>query len=395
MDSRDSLENLQIVDIILKVYPPVLVLFGTIANVICMIIWGQRVRTSIMAIFLLALSIFDTIGLYSQPLWQTIQHWNNGSVRLSGTGCVVMTCFYCMAKTCSGWIVVFVGFHRVCRLCFLDQCVVNRKSALIIVSSIVLLSVALSSHRLWVEEKDQADFKIVQSVCGIDAPELPNIFYMKYRVYGTNHYRFNWDLVSRLITCFFPATLTLTCLIAVQQTVKTLNTDNERTSEVTQRPLTKQKKDSIKIFYFLGFTYLITIVPLTSFKMMVTSLDSSKDVLIYTLLSMLIHFNFAFKLVYYWYTSTLFKQNLSLLFRTAVLIKQIRKINFLRRKSSILLKPLGMGSIHIVDICSDTTESEMSMSPNACQTDPNLEFDFSNCRCSSGYTNASVSESSS
>ena len=359
-----ALLNYQIVHIILKVYPPVIIIFGTFANAICMIIWGQRVRSSIMAVFLFALSILDTVGLYSLPLWQSLQHWSHRRETMPTSGCIVSTCIYQMIVISTGWIVVFIGFHRACLLCFPDQPVVNKRRAVIMIIVTIIVSLGISSHRLWVDEKEQADMKIVVTICALKTHTEVIEPLKNYRLV-LKSYSFNWNLICRLASCFFPATLTLACLIAVQQAVKTLNLENEPNPNSIRRPISKHKKDSVRMFYFQGLTLLICVVPLTLGKIMMTGLEASEDFLAYTLLSIPLHFNFAFKLGIYWWTSSSFKQNMSLIFRTGILMKHIRKMNFLRRRSSGMMLPLRLHSVHIVDLCSDSTDSEMSMSPNA------------------------------
>lgn len=383
MEPISNFVNYQIADVIVKVFPPVLVIFGTGANAICMIIWGRRIKSSVMAIFLFTLSILDTVGLYSLPLWQSLKHWSHRHSLQPPGSCIFTTCIYYLCTTCTGWIVVFIGFHRACRLCFPEQAVVNKKRAIIMILVTTALSLALSSHRLWVSEEEQFDFEVVQTVCGSKTSTHHQMTLAMHKI-KLHSYYFNWDIVGRLMTCFFPATLTLTCLIAVQQASKTYNLENEPNPDTLRRPLSKQKKESIRMFYVLGIVSLICVVPPTFFKMMITRLETSEHILAFTLLSLPLHLSFAFKLGIYWMICAAFKQDMSLLFRTGVLMKHIRKLGFLRRQQTSEMftslrfepTPFGVGHVRIVDLCSESTESEMSLSPMSTQQEHD-NFSFS------------------
>lgn len=361
---NSSFITLHIVDVILRTFSPLIVIFGTLANIVCMIIWGRQVRSSVMAMFLFVLSILDTIGLYSLPLWQTIQSWSHGNKSVSTDACLLTNCIYFFTQTCTAWTVVYIGFNCACRLCFKQQIIIRKKTAAIMILSTVSVSLLLSSEHIWVDLVEQSDLEIVAWVCKIKDPTT-----QLAQTQNKTMYKFNWDWVNRLTICFFPGTLILACLIALHIAQRNYNMDNENNTERRVHSMSLECKDSIKIFYYLGISFLISAVPLTIFKMMISGLHTAQLILAYTLLCIPLYCNFAFKLILFRMASAAFRQNFSVLLKTAFLLKPSGTFRALCKQPSFRFK-----RVHLLDETRVTMETEISMLP--CQSSKDFKIEF-------------------
>ncbi|WAR24765.1 NMUR1-like protein, partial [Mya arenaria] len=135
---------------ILKTIPPILLTFGTIGNLLTILVLSRkRSRFSSTATYLAALAVSDLLVLYSGLLRQWMKYMYDVDIRqLTVAGCKVNIFLVYFSTQCSSWLLVavtcerFIGVwlpHRVKQGC-------TQRTALLVIGVIVVCITLLNAH---------------------------------------------------------------------------------------------------------------------------------------------------------------------------------------------------------------------------------------------------------
>lgn len=97
-----------------KTIPPILLVLGTVGNVLTIIVLiRSKSRTSSTAMYLLALAVSDLLVLWTGLLRQWIKYMFDIDLRhFSETGCKIHVFFVYLSTQCSSWLLVAVTLER-------------------------------------------------------------------------------------------------------------------------------------------------------------------------------------------------------------------------------------------------------------------------------------------
>ena len=139
--------------LIWKVVPPILILFGTIGNILSIVILTRKaIKVSTTALYLSFLAVSDLIVLYTGLLRQWLIYLFDYDVRhISEATCKIHIWLLYTSLDFSAWIVMVVTMERAISAWFphtaKSKC--NRKSATVIVITILCFLIVLNSHLLY------------------------------------------------------------------------------------------------------------------------------------------------------------------------------------------------------------------------------------------------------
>ena len=139
--------------IIWKVVSPILIIFGTVGNSLCIYVLTRRsIRSSTTALYLTALAFSDLAVLYSGLLRQWLVYLFDVDVRqLNEVGCKLNIWLVYCSLDFSAWILLVVTLERVISawLPHNYRSVCTKKSALSLILAIGVFMLALNSHLLY------------------------------------------------------------------------------------------------------------------------------------------------------------------------------------------------------------------------------------------------------
>lgn len=136
-----------------NIFPPILIFFGTIGNVLSIIVLRRpKIRKSVCSIYFIALSVSDLLVLYTGLLRQWIHKTFDVDIRHMGSaGCKIHTWLVYFFLDFSSWILVAVTVERVLLVWFPRKATVKctknlAKLSLFVIGTCLLL---VNSHILY------------------------------------------------------------------------------------------------------------------------------------------------------------------------------------------------------------------------------------------------------
>ncbi|KAJ8304499.1 hypothetical protein KUTeg_018082 [Tegillarca granosa] len=146
----ESLPAYQAGLLIWKIVPPLMLTFGTIGNVLSiMVLTKKSNRNNTSALYLSTLAVSDLVSLYTGLLRQWIIYMFNYDIRNIGfLICKIHLFFVYFSLDFSAWLLVAVTFDRVVKTCFphVAKTTFTRKTAAISISTVGLVLLFLNCH---------------------------------------------------------------------------------------------------------------------------------------------------------------------------------------------------------------------------------------------------------
>ena len=159
--------------LIWKVVPPILISFGTVGNILSIIVLTRKlIKTSTTALYLTCLAFSDLMVLYTGLLRQWLKFLIEKDVRhISEAACKIHMWLVYSSLDFSAWILIAVTLERVistwCPHSAKTKC--NKKYAFILLIGMLFLCLGLNSHLLFgMVDKVSKDGKSVQKCATID-----------------------------------------------------------------------------------------------------------------------------------------------------------------------------------------------------------------------------------
>ena len=139
--------------LIWKVVPPILILLGTIGNILSIVVLTRKsIKDSTTALYLTFLTASDLCVLYTGLLRQWIRYLFKYDVRhLSEAVCKIHLWVVYSSLDFSAWILIAFTLERVISVCcpFSAKTKCSRKYAMALLIAILLFLLALNSHMLY------------------------------------------------------------------------------------------------------------------------------------------------------------------------------------------------------------------------------------------------------
>ncbi|KAK6188074.1 hypothetical protein SNE40_004336 [Patella caerulea] len=139
--------------LIWKICSPVLIIIGTIGNLLSILVLTQKnMRKSSVSIYLTVLSIVDILVLYTGLLRQTIRYHLNLDIReLSVLSCKINTWLVYFTLDMSVWLLVAVTGERIISVWFPHRVryACTNVSSSIVISIVGIILLAVNSHFLY------------------------------------------------------------------------------------------------------------------------------------------------------------------------------------------------------------------------------------------------------
>ena len=306
-------------DVLMKICTPVFILFGTIGNVLSAVIWYRLLKTTAAAVFLVAISVSNSIGLLQEPLARCIYHWFSIDLRQNGSVCKTFFVLNNISYCCSVWFVFAFVLERTTRLLHIHTGNNGTKRSLVYVILISLASFTLAIVVIFsintdiIKGKNVSIFQLSSSlVCGVQTNE----FFI-----SSTHFNFFW--LQSLICSLFPFTFITGCLIATVQMLYLHKRGNMATFLTVEVPVTSGDIELARTVLFLGLTTIICSAPQAIFKTQVDVIQRGADELTYSIIAVLIYVDYTYKFLVYCLFNPRFRQALAVLFRTGTLLRRL------------------------------------------------------------------------
>lgn len=136
-----------------KIVPPILLLLGTIGNVLSILVLRRPIiRKSVCSMYLVVLAITDLLVLYTGLLRQWILNTFDFDIRAtSSAACKIHIWILYSSMDYSAWILIAVTIERVLLLWFPNkmQCICTKKVAMLVLISIASFLLLVNSHILY------------------------------------------------------------------------------------------------------------------------------------------------------------------------------------------------------------------------------------------------------
>ena len=159
--------------LIWKVVPPILISFGTVGNILSIVVLTRTsIRTSTTALYLTFLAFSDLLVLYTGLLRQWLKFLFTNDVRhVSEAACKIHIWLVYSSLDFSAWILIAVTLERVistwCPHSAKTKC--SRKYATILLVAILFLCLGLNSHLLFgMVDKVSEDGKSIKKCSTVD-----------------------------------------------------------------------------------------------------------------------------------------------------------------------------------------------------------------------------------
>ena len=140
-------------ELIWKTFPPVLIVFGTVGNILSILVLTRKsIRKSTTALFLTFLTLSDLAVLYTGLLRQWIFHTFDFDIRhLSEVVCKVHTWLVYSSLDLSAWILIAVTLERIIAVWYpysgKTKC--SKINAMMLMGVILILVLSLNAHLLY------------------------------------------------------------------------------------------------------------------------------------------------------------------------------------------------------------------------------------------------------
>lgn len=286
----------EIVSLILEMYLPLVIVTGTVFNLLSMLYLRKKIHNVSLSMLFFALSVSDLVGMYSEPVLLLAHGTGENTVTQSVIVCEVFHVLYNFSIMCSNWIVVFVLFQLAARVCFSNCFNLKIRTVSILLLVTLTISAVTSSLFMTRENSFQAEHTLLRMRFGL-TPLNQSQMLNKMKLPPTRC--FNFGILNTLLMIFFPLVFTLACVIAHTQGFKAISV-NTAPQVVVVRPNLSLHKDKLRLSILLGSSLIITMVPVAFFNNQILSEELTEEtILTYTILSVPVHLNFALRPVYY------------------------------------------------------------------------------------------------
>ena len=310
--------------LIWKVVPPILILLGTIGNILSIVVLTRKsIKTSTTALYLTFLAASDLCVLYTGLLRHWIRYVFNYDLRqLSEVVCKIHIWLVYSSLDFSAWIIIAFTLERVisvwCPISAKTKC--SRKYATALLITILLFLLALNSHMLYGKiNKDTLDEQ--------------NYVFLEYCVaINDNYYDFFtqvWPWIDLCMFCLIPVSVIIVgnCCILFRvfrshqktraRSVSTVSM-NQRTS--LQRRRAKHSSMTAMLFT-LNIVFLFTTSPISIYNIGFThwmesgtSQDYATLDLWWAIVNMLQYTNNSINFLLYCLSGTRFRKEVKRLF---------------------------------------------------------------------------------
>ena len=253
-----------------KVVPPILIVVGTIGNILCILVLTRRsIKVSTTALYLTFLAFSDLCVLYTGLLRQWLIFLFDYDVRhVSNAGCKLHIWLLYSSLDFSAWILIAVTLERVisawCPYSAKTKC--SRKYATVLVVAILIFLLGLNSHLLYgMVHKEQFDASTNTTVIG-KCVEINNN-------YG-DFFNLAWPWIDLCVFCLIPFSVIvigngfiLFKVIKSQRKTKarvvpSINTGETRTSHRN----TSKHSSMTAMLFTLNMVFLITTSPVSIYN---------------------------------------------------------------------------------------------------------------------------------
>ena len=326
---------------------PLLVLPGTICNVVCIItLQTKSFRGSATAFLLTALAVVDTVSLLFGALHVWLIHVAMFDFQtLSDSACRIHTFLTYLSVQLSAWTLVLVTLERVvsvscpieaptlcsrCRFVAAWLCILCLLSAL----NAYLHLANMELHEEFFPNKDNGTIHVIECTVRHNANGQ--------QMDLLNHIRVWSDLV---LSCLLPATFiffgntfVIYILARVSNRKRRLQRRQGQSSNSTQRSSKRKSSHVTVMLITVGIVFLVTSLPINIFMLGedIWFSDRYSDLsvfakreLVYTVLSLVYYFNNAINFVLYFVSGSLFRKAARDLFCPGL------KVNFKTAKSNL------------------------------------------------------------
>ena len=255
--------------LIWKVVPPILILFGTIGNILSIVVLTRKsIKASTTALYLTFLAFSDLLVLHTGLLRQWLNYLTEYDVRhTSEAACKIHIWLVYSSLDFSAWILIAVTLERVistwCPHSAKTKC--NRKYATILIISIMFLSLALNSHLLFgmvnkVTIDDKGQIKTIDRCATID-PMYANFFNV------------TWPWIDLCAFCLIPFTVIVvgnSCIlfkvIKSRQKAKSRIRPSLRSTHKSSSHIGPTNSSMTAMLFTLNMVFLFTTSPVSIYN---------------------------------------------------------------------------------------------------------------------------------
>ena len=192
-----------------KVVPPIIMLWGTVGNILTIIVMlKQKSKLSSTALYLIALAVSDTMVLYTGPLRNWIKEiWNYDMRHKSEASCKIQMYFTYVTVHCSSWLLVAVTIERAISVMYPHKVriVSTKKTAAFAIATMVIFTYGIDI--------------IIPVIMGLEGYNKPQICAPTTKEYVNLHYDiYHW--IDFCMTYAFPFVFLLignTCIVVCLQ----------------------------------------------------------------------------------------------------------------------------------------------------------------------------------
>ena len=329
-DLNLSLENWKLLldcsEILWRYITPLLVLPGTICNVVCIItLQTKSFRGSATAFLLTALAVVDTVSLLVGALHVWLIHVAVFDFQtLSDSACRIHTFLTYLSVQLSAWTLVLVTLERVvsvscpieaptlcsrCRLVTAWLCILCLLSAL----NAYLHLANMELHEEFFPNKDNGTIHVHECTVRHNASEHLKDVLDNLRIWSD----FVLGCLIPVVMIFFGNTFVIFKLAQLSHRKRRLQSRRDKTKNSTGRNSKKKSNRVTVMLITVGIVFLITSLPINIFMLgeYIWFPDKYSDLsvfakreLVYTILSLVYYFNNAINFVLYFVSGTLFRK---------------------------------------------------------------------------------------
>lgn len=241
-------------DMLMKIVPPILIIFGTFGNTLTVVILIRQVgKLSSTAVFLLALAVSDTMFLFTGPLrrW-IIAVWNKDIRHISEIGCKFSVYFTYSSIQFSSWILVAVTVERLISVVWPHRVKLGCTPRLSVMTVFILFLIifGLNTHILY--GFGRSDLPMYRGFGYCEA------LYPGYQLFWSKSYAWiDFCVVYALPFCI----LTASNMVIIYKLKKTRGI--RRTMSVSERSSTNDTKSITLTLTLLSLLFFICLTPVS------------------------------------------------------------------------------------------------------------------------------------
>ena len=316
-------------DYLMKSCTPLFLLCGLSVNILSAIIWYKLLRSSSASatVFLVAISVSNSVGLLQEPLVRFIYHWFLVDLRRTESFCKTTFILNKVSSCCSEWFVFGFCFERISRLLHIHTGN-SYKRPLVFVLLVVVVSIVLAVHVIFtvngdvIKERDVSVFDLSSAlVCGVQTN----------KVFMSSAF-FNFFWVDALTCILFPSTFILGCSMATLQMLYFHKRGNMTTFLTVQIPITRGDIELAKTALFIGITNIVCTTPLAIFKTQVDPIQNGAEELGYSITSVLFYVEYIIKVIGYCTFNSRFRRTLNVFCKRGTLLRRLSARSFRRKR---------------------------------------------------------------